>query len=181
MRFDAEFDEFQGDLQFLAKCIAANAKLYAMPQIAWKLKSQAQTKTVLSTSAARQSSLACKARVQAWQAFLPHWSTDDIVKVNQLYSALWPPDAEFASELVDLLARACTQGYANGQLEAGSLSRVMGLESLRVITIFYQAGLINQTWMDQAYSHPHIAFLLSPISKQLPLQPTHRPTGESTQ
>ena len=180
LRFDAEFDEGQGDLQFLAKCIAANAKLYAMPQIVWKLNSQPQAKTIPSTSAARQSALACKARVQAWQAFLPYWSTDDIAKVNQLYGALWPPDAEFASELVDLLARACTQGHANGHLEAGSLSRVMGLESLRVITVFNQAGLIDQAWMDRAYNHPHIAFLLSPISKQLPLQPTHQPIDEAT-
>lgn len=175
LRFDAEFDDYRCEHQFLVKCIAAGAHFYVLPNLQAKLnESPATFEKSYSTPISPEQSEALNLKLYSLllSAYLPGWSSWEIKQLSFLYAHQWEPSAQFALKLLLLMGKACTQTTFGCGAEQGTLARTLGREAIRLLQVFNDAGLINQDWINEAYTHPEIAFLLSPISKLLPLQPS---------
>jgi hypothetical protein len=92
--------------------------------------------------------------------------------LGQLYAHLWPPDAGFAERLLATLANACLHAPAALGSERETLARVLRREALRLIQVFFNAGMADRAWLDAQFGKAEVAWFLAPVSAQLPLRPS---------
>ncbi|MOA67003.1 hypothetical protein D3C78_1939730 [compost metagenome] len=51
------------------------------------------------------------------------------------------------------------------------LTRALRTETLRLLQVFFQAGLADKPWLESLFETPEVAALLGPAANQLPVRP----------
>ncbi len=167
VRHDPEFAVHDG-LQMLCHCIVAGARFAVIPELlhrAVPVKPPANP--------AHAASLAMRARRAVLRHLLPRSRVEDIDRIAQLYAHLWPPQRDFAEQLLRTVAHACAALAPDStpRIDAEMLTRALRKESLRVLQVFFQAGLADKPWLESLFETPEVAAWLGPAANQLPVRP----------
>ncbi|MDQ0016175.1 hypothetical protein J2W23_004577 [Variovorax boronicumulans] len=165
VRHDPEFT-VHDDLHLLCKSAAAGARFAVIPQML-------HTPVALPAVAdpARAAALAMRARTLVLAYLLPQCSGKDVNEIARLYAHLWPPTLEFAEHLLATLARACFRPSSTPELqpvEHETLTRALRHEALRLLRVFFNAGLADKAWLERQFAHEEVAAFLAPAANQLP-------------
>jgi Glycosyl transferase family 2 len=174
VRHDAEFVA-HGDLHFLVKCAVAGARFAVIPQALCTLASDDDgddDEARRSADPAQQARFAIRARAPLIASVFPQLTQEQSQLLGQLHAHLWPPDADFAQRLLATLAGACVHASAALGTERETLARVLRREALRLIQIFFNAGLADRGWLDAQFGNAEVALFLAPVSAQLPMRPS---------
>ena len=102
---------------------------------------------------------------------LPRSRVEDIDLIAQLYAHLWPPQRDFAEQLLRTGAQACAASAGTLRIDAEMLTRALRTETLRLLQVFFQAGLADKPWLESLFETPEVAALLGPAANQLPVRP----------
>lgn len=156
------------DLHMLCKSVAAGAHFAVIPQLLHRpAASPAPTDT------ARAAAQALQARALVLAYLLPKSSGDDVREIAELYAMYWPSTLDFAQHLLHTLARACFRPAAapeQQRVEHETLTRALRHETLRLLQIFFNAGLADKAWLENQFASPEIAQFLAPAANQLPVR-----------
>lgn len=167
-RHDTEFNA-HGGFQFLCRCALAGARFAIIPEA---LQTHSADASASPVSAQRRAHLAMQARAPLLAALFPHLTHTESQLITQLYNDGWPPEADFAQRLLAAVGKACADAPGALGSERETLARVLRREVLRLIRVFFDAGLADQDWLDYQFNNAQVAALLAPIADQLPLRPT---------
>lgn len=153
-------------LDFLCRCAAAGARFASIAEV---LQSEGPAQEA--TAPAQHARAAAMAR-GAWLArVFPLLTQEELALLGEIYAHLWPPESDFAHRLLTVLAKATAHAPSACGTEPETLTRVLRGEAVRLLTVFGQAGLIDQAWIDARFTEPEIAQFLAPASERLPLRP----------
>jgi hypothetical protein len=180
VRHDPEFTAHD-DLHMLCKSAAAGARFAVLPQL---LHRPVALPAPSDADAAQAAALAARARALVLACLLPKSTGEELHKIAQLYAMYWPPTLEFAQELLHALARACFKPAAAPELqwvEHETLTRALRHEALRLLKIFFDAGLADREWLERQFMVPEIAQFLAPASNELPVRVFRREQPASTE
>lgn len=169
VRHDPEFT-VHDDLHMLCKSAAAGARFAVLPQT---LHRPLALPVPPAADAAHAAALAGRARALVLACLLPKSTGEDLQKIAQLYTLYWPPRLDFAQDLLHTLARACFKPATAPELqwvEHETLTRALRHEALRLLRIFFDAGLADGEWLERQFLVPEIAQFLAPASNQLPVR-----------
>ncbi|MCY1528585.1 hypothetical protein D9M68_636950 [compost metagenome] len=167
MRHAPEFAVHDG-LQMLCRCIVAGARFAVIPELLHRAAPVAPPADL-----AHAASLAMRARRAVLRHLLPRSRMEDIDLIAQLYAHLWPPQRDFAEQLLRTVAQACAALAPAGmpRIDAEMLTRALRTETLRLLQVFFQAGLADKPWLESLFETPEVAALLGPAANQLPVRP----------
>ena len=112
-----------------------------------------------------------RARRAVLRHLLPRSRVEDIDLIAQLYAHLWPPQRDFAEQLLRTVAHACAAPAGMPRIDAEMLTRALRTETLRLLQVFFQAGLADKPWLESLFETPEVAALLGPAANQLPVRP----------
>ncbi|MCR6479252.1 glycosyltransferase family 2 protein [Variovorax sp. ZS18.2.2] len=167
VRHDPEFT-IHDDLHLLCKSAAAGARFAVIPEV---LHTPAAPPAP--ADPARAATLAMRARALVLAYLLPQCSGEDVNEIAQLYAHLWPPTLEFAEHLLGTLASACLKpSRAPGlqPVEHETLTRALRHEALRLLQVFFNAGLADKAWLERQFALDAVAAFLAPAANQLPVR-----------
>ncbi|SEL91178.1 Glycosyl transferase family 2 [Variovorax sp. YR750] len=167
VRHDPEFT-VHDDFHMLCKSAAAGARFAVIPELLHKPVAPA---TIVDT--ARAATLASRARALVLAYLLPQSSVEHVQEIARLYDLYWPPVLDFAERLLLILARASFRPSAASELqlvEHETLTRALRHEALRLLRIFFNAGLADKAWLERQFTVPEIAQFLAPASGELPVR-----------
>jgi hypothetical protein len=165
VRHDPEFTAHD-DLHMLCKSVAAGAHFAVIPQLLHRPLAPPAP-----ADAARAAELASRARALVLACLLPKSSGEDIQEIAKLYALHWPSALGFAQALLQTLARACVEPAAAPALqrvEHETLTRALRHEALRLLQIYFNAGLADKAWLEDQFTSPEVAMFLAPAANQLP-------------
>lgn len=165
VRHDPEFTAHD-DLHMLCKSVAAGARFAVIPQLLHRPLAPPAP-----ADAARAAELASRARALVLACLLPKSSGEDIQEIAKLYALHWPSALGFAQALLQTLARACVEPAAAPALqrvEHETLARALRHEALRLLQIYFNAGLADKAWLEDQFTSPDVALFLAPAANQLP-------------
>ena len=165
IRHDPEFT-VHDDLHLLCKSTAAGARFAVIPEVLHTPASMPGA-----SDPVRAATLAMRARALVLGYLLPKCSSEDVSEIAKLYAHLWPPTLDFAEHLLGTLANACfTPANAPGKqpVEHETLTRALRHEALRLLRVFFSAGLADKAWLERQFGRDEIAAFLSPVANQLP-------------
>ncbi|WP_447773247.1 glycosyltransferase family A protein [Variovorax boronicumulans] len=165
VRHDPEFAAHD-DLQMLCRCIVAGARFAVIPELLHRAAPVAPPADL-----AQAASLAMRARRAVLRHLLPRSRVEDIDLIAQLYAHLWPPQRDFAEQLLRAVAHACAAPAGSPRVDAEMLTRALRTEALRLLQVFFQAGLADKPWLESLFETPEVAALLGPAANQLPVRP----------
>jgi hypothetical protein len=167
LRHDPEFT-VHDDLQMLCKCAVAGARFSVIPEPLHR-----PAEIALPADPVRAASLASRARALVLRHLLPQSSVEAIDRIAQLYAHWWPPELDFAEQLLKTLAHACATPAAPAQqrVEHEMLTRALRHETLRLLQVFFQAGLADKPWLEERFRDAEVAQFLAPAANQLPVRP----------
>jgi hypothetical protein len=158
------------NLYFLCRCAASGAMFSGVVEKCTdSCSSTFNLNDMKSENLSRLNGLARHSLLSHVFPHLTHLETD---LLKELYAYNWASDPDFASRLLNVIAKACVKARHSKIMDKESLSRIFRKEVHRLISVFYQARLIDQDWIDQQFSVPEVAYFLSPLSPQLPLRPS---------
>jgi hypothetical protein len=180
VRHDPEFTAHD-DLHMLCKSAAAGARFAVLPQL---LHRPVAPPAPSDADAAHAAALAARARALVLACLLPKSTGEALHKIAQLYAMYWPPTLEFAQELLHALACACFKPALAPELqwvEHETLTRALRHEALRLLKIFFDAGLADREWLERQFMVPEIAQFLAPASNELPVRVFRREQPASTE
>jgi hypothetical protein len=167
VRHDPEFAAHD-DLHMLCKSAAAGARFAALPQL---LHRPATLPSTLDADAS--AALAARARALVLACLLPKSTGEALHQITQLYALYWPPTLDFAQDLLHALAHACFKPAAPPEqqwVEHETLTRALRHEALRLLRIFFDAGLADRDWLERQFMVPEVAQFLAPASNELPVR-----------
>jgi hypothetical protein len=167
IRHDPEFTEHD-DLHLLCKSVAAGARFAVVPQV---LHSPASAPP--SHEPERGAALAMRARALVLAYLLPRCSGEDVAQIAKLYAHLWPPALQFAERLLGTTARACFKPSSPAERQAvehETLTRALRHETLRLLRVFFDAGLADEAWLERQFDLDEVAAFLGPAANQLPVR-----------
>lgn len=166
LRHDPEFAAHD-DLHFLCKSAAAGARFAVIPEVLHRLALD-----TVPLDPVRTAMMAGHARAVLLRRLLPQSTQEEIERIVSLYAHLWPPTLEFCEELLTTLAHVCA-GWRKVAMAADQemLTRALRHEALRLLKVFFDAGLANLRWLEAQYADQAIADFLAPASEQLPVRP----------
>ena len=167
VRHDPEFTAHD-DFHMLCKSAVAGARFAVIPELLHKPATPAAP-----VDAARAAALASRARALVLGYLLPGSSVEHVHEIARLYDLYWPPVLDFAQKLLLILARASFRPAAAPELqlvEHETLTRALRHEALRLLQIFFNAGLADKEWLERQFEVPEIAQFLAPASSQLPVR-----------
>jgi hypothetical protein len=167
VRHDPEFT-VHDDFHMLCKSAVAGARFAVIPELLHKPATPTS-----SVDAARAATLASRARARVLAHLLPQSSVEHVNEIAKLYDLYWPPVLDFAEKLLLILARASFRPAAAPALqlvEQETLTRALRHEALRLLQIFFNAGLADKEWLERQFTVPEIAQFLAPASSQLPVR-----------
>ncbi|MCY1241616.1 hypothetical protein D9M72_545260 [compost metagenome] len=153
-------------LQMLCRCIVAGAHFAVIPEVLHRPAPAAPPGDL-----AHAASLAMRARRAVLRHLLPRSRVEDIDLIAQLYAHLWPPQRDFAEQLLRTVAQACAASAGTPRIDAEMLTRALRTETLRLLQVFFQAGLADKPWLESLFETPEVAALLGPAANQLPVRP----------
>lgn len=165
VRHDPEFT-VHDDLHLLCKSTAVGARFAVIPEV---LHTPAASPAA--SDPVRAATLAMRARALVLAYLLPKCSGEDVNEIAQLYAHLWPPTLEFAEHLLGTLASACFRPSAAPEqqpVEHETLTRTLRHEALRLLRVFFNAGLADKDWLERQFERDEIAAFLAPAANQLP-------------
>ncbi|GAC1607046.1 MAG: hypothetical protein NVS3B2_15560 [Ramlibacter sp.] len=167
VRHDPEFT-VHDDLQVLCKCAVAGARFSVIPELLHR-----PAEVPLPTDPARAAMLASRARALMLGHLLPRCSSEAVHQIVQLYAHLWPPVLDFAERLLHTLAHACAAPAAPDRqvVEHETLTRALRHEALRLLNVFFEAGLADKAWLERQFTNSEVAQFLAPAANQLPVRP----------
>lgn len=167
VRHDPEF-AVHDDFHMLCKSAAAGARFAVIPELLHKPATPTS-----SVDSARAATLASRARALVLAHLLPQSSVEHVHEIAKLYDLYWPPVLDFAEKLLSILARASFRPAVAPELqlvEQETLTRALRHEALRLLQIFFNAGLADKEWLERQFAVPEIAQFLAPASSQLPVR-----------
>lgn len=167
VRHDPEFTAHD-DFHMLCKSAVASARFAVIPELLHKPATPAAP-----VDAARAAALGSRARALVLGYLLPGSSVEHVHEIARLYDLYWPPVLDFAQKLLLILARASFRPAAAPELqlvEHETLTRALRHEALRLLQIFFNAGLADKEWLERQFEVPEIAQFLAPASSQLPVR-----------
>lgn len=179
VRHDPEFT-VHDDLHMLCKSVAAGARFAVLPELLHR-----PAEAPVPADAAHAAALASRARALVLACLLPKASGEDVREIAGLYAHLWPPTLAFAEHLLQTLAHACFEPAAAPErqwVEHETLTRALRHEALRLLQIYFNAGLADKAWLEDQFNNPEVALFLAPASNQLPVRVFRRepePAGNS--
>lgn len=165
VRHDPEFT-VHDDLHMLCKSAAAGARFAVIPEV---LHAPAPVPDTFDP--AKAAAFAMRARALLLGYLLPKCSTEDVAEIARLYADLWPPTLDFAEHLLATVAKACfaPASAPEQQLMAHeTLTRALRHEALRLLRVFFGAGLADKAWLEHLFAREEIAAFLAPLANQLP-------------
>lgn len=112
-----------------------------------------------------------RARALVLAHLLPKCSGEDVNEIASLYAHLWPPTLAFAEHLLGTLADACfrpSSAPERQQVDHETLTRALRHEALRLLQVFFNAGLADKAWLERQFARDEIAAFLAPAANQLP-------------
>ncbi|RIX75730.1 glycosyltransferase family 2 protein [Acidovorax cavernicola] len=165
VRHDPEFS-VHDDLQMLCRCIVAGARFAVIPQVLHR-PAPVEPPADLPHAA----SLAMRARRAVLRHLLPRSRVADIDLIAQLYAHLWPPQRDFAEQLLRTVAHACIAPTGTRRIDAEMLTRALRTEALRLLQVFFRANLADKPWLESLFETPEVAAFLGPAANQLPVRP----------
>ncbi|MGJ7607274.1 glycosyltransferase [Variovorax sp. LT1R20] len=165
VRHDPEFT-VHDDLHLLCKSAAGGARFAVIPEVL-------HTPAAVPAAAdpVRAATLGMRARALVLAYLLPQCSGEDVSEIAQLYAHLWPPTLEFAEHLLGTLASACFRPSAAPEqqpVEHETLTRALRHEALRLLRVFFNAGLADKDWLERQFARDEVAAFLAPAANQLP-------------
>ncbi|MES2245825.1 MAG: glycosyltransferase family 2 protein [Pseudomonadota bacterium] len=168
VRHDPEFAAVHDDLQMLCRCIVAGARFAVIPELLHRAAPVAPPVNLVQAA-----SLAMRARRAVLRHLLPRSRVEDIDLIAQLYAHLWPPQRDFAEQVLRTVAQACAALTPVGtpRIDAEMLTRALRTETLRLLQVFFRAGLADKPWLESLFETPEVAALLGPAANQLPVRP----------
>jgi glycosyltransferase involved in cell wall biosynthesis len=158
VRHDPEFTAHD-DLHMLCKSVAAGAHFAVIPQLLHRPLAPPAP-----ADAARAAELASRARALVLACLLPKSSGEDIQEIAKLY-AHWPSALGFAQALLQTLARACVEPsvrHERQRVEHETLTRALRHEALRLLQVYFNAGLADKAWLEDQFDLPEVAGLPGP-------------------
>lgn len=167
VRHDPEF-AVHDDLHMLCKSAAAGARFAVLPQL---LHRPVTLPSALDADAS--AALAARARALVLACLLPKSTGEALHQITQLYALYWPPTLDFAQDLLHALAHACSKPAAPPEqrwVEHETLTRALRHEALRLLRIFFDAGLADRDWLERQFTVPEVAQFLAPASNELPVR-----------
>ncbi|RQO54892.1 glycosyltransferase family 2 protein [Variovorax sp. KBW07] len=167
VRHDPELTSHD-DLHMLCKSAAAGARFAVIPQLLHRPFAPPAP-----ADAARAAVLASRARTLVLAYLLPKASSEDVHEIAKLYALHWPSELGFAQALLQTLARACFEPAAAPALqrvEHETLTRALRHEALRLLRIYFNAGLADKAWLEEQFASPEVARFLAPAANQLPVR-----------
>lgn len=167
VRHDPEFTAHD-DFHMLCKSAVAGARFAVISELLHKPATPAAP-----VDAARAAALASRARALVLGYLLPGSSVEHVHEIARLYDLYWPPVLDFAQKLLLILACASFRPAAAPELqlvEHETLTRALRHEALRLLQIFFNAGLADKEWLERQFEVPEIAQFLAPASSQLPVR-----------
>lgn len=165
IRHDPEFSPHD-DLRLLCESVASGARFAVIPEVLHTLGSPPPP-----ADPARMAALAMRARTLVLGYLLPQRSGEELKELAQLYAHLWPPTLEFAEHLLGKLADVCFKPSASPEqqrIEHETLTRALRHEALRLLRVFFNAGLANVAWLELQFARGDVAAFLAPAANQLP-------------
>ncbi|MGJ7527933.1 glycosyltransferase [Variovorax sp. GB1P17] len=167
VRHDPEFTAHD-DLHMLCKSAAAGARFAVIPQLLHR-----PVAPPAPADTARAAALASQARALVLAYLLPKSSGEDVREIAKLYALYWPSALDFAQGLLQTLARACFSPAAAPEqqlVEHETLTRALRHEALRLLQVFFNAGLADKAWLESQFAIPEVARFLAPAANQLPVR-----------
>jgi len=167
VRHDPEFT-VHDDLHMLCKCAVAGARFAVIPEFLHRPAAVAPP-----VDPVLASSFASRARVLILRYLLPQTSTEAIDRIARLYAQWWPSQLDFAEHLLTTLAEACAKpaSFGPSPIEHEMLARALRNEALRLLQVFFNAGLADKSWLEEQFMNPEMARFLAPLANQLPVRP----------
>jgi hypothetical protein len=167
VRHDPEFI-VHDDLHMLCKCAVAGAQFSVIPEMLHRPAAMAPP-----GDPARAALFASRARVLMLRHLLQQSSSEAIDQMAQLYAQWWPPQLDFAQRLLATLAHACAMPASpdQSQVDHEMLTRALRDGALRLLQVFFQAGLADKPWLEARFMDPEVARFLAPLANQLPVRP----------
>lgn len=165
IRFDPEQAQDTG-LHFLCKCAAYGASFATLREPLHRPVQVADTPP----DAVHARPLP---RTPLLAYFFPFLPGKDIQLLAQLHATHWPPEREFAERMLCALSRAALpeQDPPHEQVGKEALVRVLRRDAIRLLRIFFQAGLVDQAWIDRQFADAMVAQFLAPAGRELPTRP----------
>lgn len=168
VRHDPEFT-VHDDRHMLCKCAVAGGQFSVIPELLHRPAAMGPP-----GDPARAASFDSRARVLMLRHLLPHCSSEALDQIAQLYAQWWPPQLDFAQRLLVTLAHACAMPASSVQppvVEHEMLTRALRNGALRLLQVFFEAGLADKPWLEARFTDPEIARFLAPLANQLPVRP----------
>ncbi|SFH71550.1 Glycosyl transferase family 2 [Collimonas sp. OK307] len=169
VRYDPEFT-FGDSLQFLCRCATAGARFAVVPEV---LHNLGRDKIGVGHKPEQVAAQSMRSRALLLSSLFAKCTYENVQTMTELYAHMWPSEVNFAADLLETLARVCASGDKPGLgSEHQTLVRALRHEALRLLHVFFNAGLINQSWIDQQFLNCTTADFLAPAAAELPLRPS---------
>lgn len=167
VRNDPEFT-VHDDLHLLSKCAVAGARFAVIPELLHRPAAVATP-----AEPVQAATLAAKARAVLLRHLLPQANSEAIEQMAQLYVHWWPPQLDFAQRLLTTLAHSCASPSpaSRQRIDHEMLTRALRLEALRLLQVFFQAGLADKPWLEEQFLDAEVAQFLAPAANLLPVRP----------
>lgn len=165
VRHDPEFT-VHDDLHMLCKSTAAGGRFAVVPEVL-----HTPGASPAASDPVRAATLAMRARALVLAHLLPKSSGEDVTEIARLYAHLWPPTLAFAEHLLGTLANACIRPSSapeQQQVAHETLTRALRHEALRLLRVFFNAGLADKAWLERQFARDEVAAFLAPAANQLP-------------
>jgi hypothetical protein len=158
---DPEYD-FRDDLHFVCQNAVAGARFAVIPEVLHRTVTDAEQ-----LARAKEQSSGAKSILLGY--LLPQASGADIQMVTRLYDSSWPSSSGFAADLLTAVARVTGHHQRNLQAEHEALTRTLRHEALRMLSYFFDVGLIGRQWLIDQFSSVDVSTFLAPARDQHPL------------
>lgn len=165
LRFDAQFDA-HNDAHFLYRCSAANARFAVIPVALCERHVFAGSPS--ESTSRNVERLVTHARRELLEVYFPHLTGNEVERLCELYSTQWPGDLRFASELLDLMAKASESPAEALNLVPATVRRTLRHEAVRLLKIFSGITLNDPDWLASQFTSLSKARLLAPARGELP-------------
>lgn len=164
LRFDAQFDA-PNSAHFLYRCAAVNARFAVIP-IALCERHVFADQPSESTSQNIER-LVTLSRRELLEACFPTLTGNEVGRLCELYATQWPADLRFASDLLDLMAKASESPSEELNLAPSTVRRALRHEAVRLIRIYSRITLNDPDWLTSQFSSLSKAVLLAPARSEL--------------